>query len=132
MADAREAAQALLARAADDEHAARALVTAEQVSDAIVGFLAQQAAEKSLKAVLVARGVTYRFTHDLAYLAELCEGEGLALPDELSEIDRLSAFAVRLRYDAAPASPVEPEQAIAWAEIAVRWAGQTIGELGSE
>jgi HEPN domain-containing protein len=76
MADARDGARALLARALDDEEAARALQNVDSVPDAVVGFHAQQAVEKALKAVLVRKEVSYRFTHDVAYLTELCESSG--------------------------------------------------------
>jgi HEPN domain-containing protein len=50
------------------------------VTDSIVGFHAQQAVEKSLKAVLAVKGVDFPFTHDIEGLVELCEAEGAALP----------------------------------------------------
>jgi HEPN domain-containing protein len=126
MPDARDGARALLARAVDDEEAARALQSVERVSDAVVGFHAQQAVEKALKAVLVLNEVSYRFTHDVAYLVELCETAGAELPSELGDVDRLSAFAVRLRYDASPATSVGRSEALAWASATVRWARQLI------
>jgi HEPN domain-containing protein len=115
-----------LARAADDEEAARALLDVPRVSDAVVGFHAQQAVEKALKAVLVLNGIEYRFTHDLAYLLELCKTAGASIPRELQEVDRLSAFAVWLRHEDASATPVRRSQALAWASGAVRWAGEQI------
>lgn len=68
------------------------------VTDAIVGFHAQQAVEKALKAVLAVHGVEVPFTHDLAGLADRCAAEGATLPSTLAEIDRLTPFGVRLRY----------------------------------
>lgn len=49
MADQQDLARELLARAQDDERAARALLPAGEVSDAIVGFHAQQAVERALR-----------------------------------------------------------------------------------
>jgi hypothetical protein len=43
------------------------------VADSIVGFHAQQAAEKLIKAVLAARGVTFVKSHALGYLIGLVE-----------------------------------------------------------
>lgn len=126
MPDARDGARMLLARALDDEEAARALQNVDRVSDAVVGFHAQQAVEKALKAVLVLNGVSYRFTHDVAYLIELCESSGAEIPDELGDVDRLSAFAVRLRYDDLPTTPVDRSQALAWASVATHWARELI------
>jgi hypothetical protein len=52
-------ARVLLARAVDDETLVRKVRSDTDVADAIVGFHAQQAAEKLIKALLVARGVTF-------------------------------------------------------------------------
>lgn len=84
------------------------------VTDAIVGFHAQQAVEKALKAVLAFHGVEVPLTHNLAGLADLCAAEAATLPSSLAEIDRLTPFGVRLRYgefDDAP--PVAPQRAAA-------------------
>ena len=67
----RELAAQLLDRAADDVAAASALLEVAGVSDAIVGFHAQQAVEKAIKAVLTSSGIDYPFTHDLELLAAL-------------------------------------------------------------
>jgi HEPN domain-containing protein len=63
MADEADLARELLALAADDLTAARALVDVPSVSDAIVGFHAQQATEKALMAALAAAGRDFPFTH---------------------------------------------------------------------
>jgi HEPN domain-containing protein len=126
MPDARDGASALLARALDDEEAARALQNIDSVSDAVVGFHAQQAVEKALKAVLVLNEVSYRFTHDVAYLIELCETSGVEIPEHLRDVDRLTAFAVRLRYDNVSTTPVDRSQALAWASAVTGWARELI------
>jgi hypothetical protein len=51
-------ARVLLTRAVDDEKLVRKVCLDADVADSIVGFHAQQAAEKLIKAVLAARGVT--------------------------------------------------------------------------
>lgn len=61
MASQRDLAKQLLRRAGDDEAAAKAMLPVEAVTDAIVGMLAQQGVEKSIKAVLAARGVDFPF-----------------------------------------------------------------------
>jgi HEPN domain-containing protein len=122
MPDAHDGAKALLARALDDEAAARALQDVDNVSDAVVGFHAQQAVEKAIKAVLVLNAVSYRFSHDVAYLIELCETAGVEIPGELEDVDRLTVFAVRLRYDDLPSTHVSRSEAVAWASAATRWA----------
>ena len=46
-------------------------------------FDTQQAAEKALKAVLVARRIPFRFVHDIAELLTLLENHGVPLPEEI-------------------------------------------------
>ncbi len=71
MAIGRDLAEQLLRKAVDDEEATRAMLPLEPVTDAIVGFHAQQAVEKSLKAVLAARDVEFPFVHDGEELTEV-------------------------------------------------------------
>jgi len=68
------------------------------VSDAIVAFHAQQAVEKSLKAVLASVGVDFPFTPNLAALFQLCEDAGVDVPPELEEAAVLTSYAVAARY----------------------------------
>jgi HEPN domain-containing protein len=127
MASQRDLADQLLGRAREDEVAARAMLDISAVTDAIVGFHAQQAVEKALKAVLAIHEVEFPFTHDLAGLAELCEAEGAVLPPSLADIDQLTPFGVRLRYGALDDMvPVERAVALQWAELTISWASDVI------
>jgi HEPN domain-containing protein len=129
MATGRDLAEQLLRRASDDEAAARAMLPLEPVTDAIVGFHAQQAVEKSLKAVLAARNVEFPFIHDIGGLADLCEEAGASPPEELDGVDRLTSYAAGLRYDDDQLSIVARKTALSWATAAVAWArGQIQGE----
>jgi HEPN domain-containing protein len=65
------------------------------VSDAIVGFHAQQAVEKALKAVLAERGATYPFTHDVGLVMALCEDAGIVVPLSLADADLLTPYGAR-------------------------------------
>jgi len=65
----------------------------------VVGFHAQQAVEKFLKAVLVARGKVFTPTHDVARLAQTLEATGAALPVTIDVLKRLNPYAVAFRYD---------------------------------
>jgi HEPN domain-containing protein len=87
-------ARVLLARAVDDETLVRKVCSDAAVADSIVGFHAQQATEKLIKAVLAARGVTFAKSHALSYLIGLVEENHIEAPDELSEADVLSPWAV--------------------------------------
>ncbi|MEX2448667.1 MAG: HEPN domain-containing protein [Solirubrobacterales bacterium] len=88
----------LLALAREDLAAATALKDAEGVSASKSGFNAQQAVEKSLKAVIASRGLEFPFVHDLGVLMQLCEDAGIELPADLAEADRLTPYAGALRY----------------------------------
>jgi HEPN domain-containing protein len=128
MATGRDLAEQLLRRAADDEAAARAMLPLESVTNAIVGFHAQQAVEKSLKAVLAARDVEFPFIHDIGGLADLCEEAGASLPKEMDEVDQLTPYAAGLRYDDDQPNIVGRETALSWATVSVAWArGQIQG-----
>lgn len=90
-----------------------------------------------MKAVLALWEVEFPYTHDLDGLLQLCQKNGIEVPEDLSEADRLSPFAVRLRYDATPATGLDRDQALRWAACAVDWARQQIepkerpGDTGS-
>jgi HEPN domain-containing protein len=117
-----ELALQLLERADDDVAAARALLDVDNVSDLIVGFHAQQAVEKALKAVLAMHVVEYPFTHDLELLVALCERAGITLPAELADVPRLSPYAAQLRYGPGGPSIVHRSTALRWATVAVEYA----------
>ena len=59
MATQGDLARQLLARAADDQIAAQEMLSLTNVTDAILAFHAQQAAEKALKAVLASTGAEF-------------------------------------------------------------------------
>lgn len=135
MATSQDLAEQLLRRAADDEAAVQAMLPLEPVTDAIVGFHAQQAVEKSLKAVLATRNVDFPFIDDIDGLAGLCEEGGASLPKELDGVNRLTPYAACIRYDGDQPSIVARETALNWATAAVAWArghvhGQEPGETG--
>ncbi len=119
-------ARILLGRARDDEFAARSLLPVAGVADAILGFHAQQAVEKSLKAALARRGIEYPYSHDLDGFVELCRNNALDLPEELDGVDRLSEFGVRVRYGMTEAA-LDRDQALRWAACAVEWAEGIVG-----
>jgi HEPN domain-containing protein len=95
-----ERARALLERADADLAAVRALETVDAVPDEIVGFHAQQAAEKMLKSVLAAHGIEFPRTHSIRFLLDLLADHGLDPPARLHDITALYPFGVQLRYEA--------------------------------
>jgi HEPN domain-containing protein len=65
-----EVAQLLLEKATGDLAALRVLAADPNQADHVVGFHAQQAVEKSIKAVLASREVEIPMTHDLGHLVK--------------------------------------------------------------
>jgi HEPN domain-containing protein len=115
-----EYAQMLLRRADGDLRACRVLGEAADIEDSAVGFHAQQAVEKALKAAIVLAEVELPRTHDLELLAERVKASGAKLPDELSSVDWLTPWAAALRYDEPTA--LDRAAALAVAESACSWA----------
>ena len=72
-----DVARVLLAKAIEDEVLVQAVVENTDIGDAIVGFHGQQAMEKLAKAVLTAHGIAFAKTHDLDYLINLVEKNGI-------------------------------------------------------
>jgi HEPN domain-containing protein len=116
----------LLGLARDDEFAARSLLPVRGVADSILGFHAQQAVEKSLKAALASQGIEFPYTHDLDGLLELCTTNGLDVPQELDGVDRLAPYGVHMRYGTSRGAALDREQALRWATSATAWAQSLI------
>ncbi len=94
-----EYAETLLRLADADLYACRVLADADDLADGAVGFHAQQAVEKALKAAIVLAEAELPRTHDLEQLREQVEAAGAQLPSELAGVDWLTPWAVALRYD---------------------------------
>jgi hypothetical protein len=121
--DERDVADALLAKAGGDEAGLRALADNRDVPDHVAGFLAQQAIEKALKAVLTAHGVPFERSHDIDYLCDLIEGAGLDLTPELKAAVALTPWAVEFRYaDPFDAAPLDRTDALATVIAVRQWA----------
>jgi HEPN domain-containing protein len=69
------------------------------VSDEVIGFHCQQAAEKLLKALLSDLGVAFHKTHEPGALMASLARSGAALPDEFENLDMLTPFGAVYRYD---------------------------------
>ena len=90
-------------------------------------FHAQQAAEKALKAILVAYNVAVPRTHNLRTLLDLLPTD-VPLPSDILGTVGLSDYAVTSRYPGI-SEPVENEEyreAIHMAEAVVYWAEEVI------
>ncbi|MBL7161498.1 MAG: HEPN domain-containing protein [Anaerolineales bacterium] len=106
----REHAQALLRKAANDLVAAQATLTTGRATDTIC-FHAQQAAEKSLKAILALHEIEYPWRHDLGELLELAQPIIPEISPYYDRIINLSPFAVEIRYDAEFEPPLPDAEA---------------------
>jgi HEPN domain-containing protein len=97
MGDRKNAAM-MLALARDDLAILEEMRNASRVSDRGVGFHAQQAIEKALKAWLALAGVDYPKTHDLQNLFALLAERGVVVPDPFRDLEYLTDYAVVFRY----------------------------------
>jgi hypothetical protein len=91
-------ARHFLALADRDIRALRKLVDDPEIDEATVGFLAQQAIEKSLKATLALYNRAFRRTHDLVELLDILADAQGSLPPHADSLDELNPYAVEFRY----------------------------------
>jgi HEPN domain-containing protein len=119
-------ARRFLALADRDIRAFRKLSDDQEIDDEVVGFHAQQAVEKCLKAVLVKHRVEQRKTHDLQLLIDLLIQNNLPSPPLCEGIDALGPFAVELRYDLMATEPLDREQARTVVAAVRSWAQQQV------
>lgn len=89
-------------------------------------FHAQQAVEKSLKAVLLWHGVPVRKTHDLDELVDLLLDKNIPMPFPPDKFSYLNPFAVIYRYEDIEYAGITLEEAATLVEIAVNWASHFI------
>lgn len=131
MDDANDHASSLLRKAGEDLRAATYLGQDPGGSLWTVGFHAQQAVEKALKAVLMQKGVRYPFTHDIAALIKLVRQAGLSLPPNPDDLPYLTPFGTLFRYEDGerelPATLNMP-CLLARADATLAWARSTLDE----
>ena len=92
----------LLAKAAEDEKTMTVLIADAESPNASIGFHAQQAVEKYLKALLCHFQVSHRKTHDLVELMDQWADAGHGVPPEVDKCKHLQPYAVQFRYDNIP------------------------------
>ncbi len=120
-------ARRFLSLAADDLAAFRALAALPHIRLAIAFFHAQQAIEKSLKAVLFARGEEFRKTHDLYELADHLAKTGFTLPFGADELAQINPYAVEFRYGDEIIQIMSREEMDAITMRMLSWAETTVG-----
>lgn len=84
-------------------------------------FDAQQAAEKAIKAVFIARGIAFPHIHDLLRLRALLARVDEQVPCAAEDAVALTSFAGRARYpsDDEPVTEEEYRRAVAIAEVVI-------------
>ena len=101
-------------KAQNDATAAREFADNSEISDEIIGFHAQQAVEKWLKAVMASLDLPQQRTHDIDQLSRVLEEHGVELPVPRSRLAELTDFAVPLRYeDLLEAEPMDRRATVA-------------------
>ena len=122
-----EYARALLEKARGDLYVLERLAGDAAAPPWSVGFHAQQAAEKALKAVLASKSIEFPRTHNLAVLLDLLRDAAMPLPPDGQDLPRLTPFGAAMRYDAESEGDADKsldrtwtvqaaQQTVAWAE----------------
>lgn len=118
-----EISRILTEKAAEDAIAVREFAGNADIADSIIGFHAQQAVEKWLKAVIASRGIKLTRTHDIDRLLEILTSDGCELPSAGTRLDELTQYAVPLRYDQLlDAEPLARESTVALVAEVGKWA----------
>lgn len=123
---------ALLARkATEDAVALREFAANTEIADTVLGFHAQQAIEKWLKAVLAHHAIEFEYTHDLRHLIALIEDTRMDFPFDTPAVVRLTEYAVPLRYDELlDAVPLDRDAAVKLVGEVGIWANNVLDALG--
>ncbi|MBC7225859.1 MAG: HEPN domain-containing protein [Thermoflexales bacterium] len=119
--------KAWVARAEEDYRLAQSALRRKRPLLYGACFHAQQCAEKYLKALLVLRERDFPKTHDLTALVALCEEVGIIVPVHPDDLDRLSAYAVGVRYPGEEPLPEEARAAVQIAGKVRRFARRLLG-----
>lgn len=106
----REAVRGWIEKAHEDLDAGGLILAGPMRSYGVVSFLAQQAAEKALKALLIGHQVEFDKTHNLEELLRLAEGTVPGIRIRLGQATELTPFAVTTRYPGG-SPPIDRDQA---------------------
>src|SRR5207249_2709595 len=90
-------------------------------------FEAQQAAEKSIKAVFIKRGQRFPFSHDLDKLLRLLEHNGLKIAKYVNDAKELTQYAHVTRYPGLTlVTARDYRRAVRIAAAVLRWAERQV------
>jgi HEPN domain-containing protein len=122
-----ERAAVLGRKAQADATATRKFAGDPEITDDIVGFHAQQAVEKWLKAVIASRGQSFEYKHDIDRLIEVLTADGQEIPLKVDQLIALTEYAVPLRYeDLLDAEPLDRDGAVALVAEVSEWAASQL------
>jgi HEPN domain-containing protein len=131
--DPRKEATVLARKAQGDATAMRKFADDPEIADDIIGFHAEQAVEKWLKAVIGSRGSSFEYTHDLRHLIELVRSAVGDFPFEVGAVIGLTEYAVPLRYDELlDAEPLDRDATVSLVDEVGRWASAQIESCAGE
>jgi HEPN domain-containing protein len=118
----------LLGLAVSDREAFLWMLKGQGLRPAATFFFAQQSIEKSLKAVMLMKGLAPGRTHNLLSLAGELNGAGIPTPISADELARLNPYAVTLRYDDENLSLLSPQEAMDMLNAILSWAKKLFAE----
>lgn len=129
--DLSETSRILLKKAEEDATAVREFAGNDEIADSIIGFHAQQAVEKWLKAVTAAKGTRHSTIHDIDRLIEIVEASGVEVPLDRDRLAVLTQYAVPLRYDELlDSESLEREVLVVLVAEVAEWVAGQIGPVG--
>lgn len=110
--------------AESDLKIARLAVSDTSIRREQVCFHAQQAAEKTIKAVLLSQKIEFPLTHDIEELLEIAENNGIQIPERIREAGFLTPYAVETRYPGFwhVVAEADVKEALGMAELIMAWA----------
>jgi len=89
-------------KAGGDEIVLVRLIEDDDVPDDVLGFHAQQAVEKMIKAVLASNDISYERTHNITYLLTLLDSSKIPRPEQADRLPDLTPWAAGFRYSDLP------------------------------
>jgi HEPN domain-containing protein len=95
-------ARLLQRKAAQDLAVLDRLLDDTAIDDETLGYHAQQATEKLIKALLALHGHDYPRSHNIGLLLDLLESHGISMPGSFEDVQALTPFGTVYRYDDLP------------------------------
>jgi HEPN domain-containing protein len=103
----------------------------KKIAESIIGFHAQQAVEKWLKAITAANGTRHSTIHDIDRLIEIVEASGVEVPLDRDRLAVLTQYAVPLRYDELlDSESLDREVLVALVDEVAEWVAVQIERIG--